>query len=191
MRTPSPTPSAYGYYKFSFFLSFFCFTNHLPSSSLAPRFSHRFECSARARVLPIHPRDPWVSGSLGLGRSSGLIPGEFGFIQPFWGTLMNSDLFVGLRDFVTTFCVHVHAFDAFVGHLSLSGLFMRGSGPLAGKSGVAEAFIGLFKLLTSLCMRACMSNVSVWFLGLSGFPMCGSAPLAGKSGLTDVFTGLF
>ena len=68
---------------------------------------------------------------------------------------------------------------------------MRSSGPLVGKSGVADALVGLFELLTSLCVRASVSNVSVWFLGLSGLPMCGSAVLAGKSGLTDVFTGLF
>ena len=107
-------------------------------------------------ALPIHPHDPWVSGFLGLGRGSGLIPGEFGFIQPFWGTLTSSDLIVGLRNFVATFCMHVHAFDMSTGLSSLSGLLTRGSGPLAGKSRVAEAFVGLFKLLTSLCMCVCV-----------------------------------
>ena len=69
---------------------------------------------------------------------------------------MHSNLFVGLRDLVATFCVHVHAFSTSVGLLSLSDSLVRGSGPLAGKSGVADVFVGLFELLTLLCMCACV-----------------------------------
>ena len=106
MRTPSPTPSAYAHYKYSFFLSFILLTIYLPAHL------HR-DFHADSSALHVRMHSLGLCGSLEC--SSGLIPGEFGFIQPFWGILTHSDLFAGLRDFVTTFCVHVHVFGASVG----------------------------------------------------------------------------
>ena len=71
--------------------------------------------------------------------------------------------------------------------VSHSGLLMRSSTSVAGRSRVADIFAGLFELPASLFMCAHVSNASISSLGLSGSPMHGFALLTGKSGVTNTF----
>ena len=73
----------------------------------------------------MHPHDPQASGSP--MRDSGLLPGKFGFFRLFWGLLTRSDLFVCLYGSFVTLCAGVHALDASVWTLGLSGSPMRDS----------------------------------------------------------------
>ena len=71
---------------------------------------------------------------------------------------MHLELSVGLLESSAMLCVHVHASDVSIGLSSLSGLPMRGSVYLVGKScitDVSDMFAGLFELPASLCVRVC------------------------------------
>ena len=85
------------------------------------------------------------------GCNSGLLPGKFDCVWPFWGVLIRSSLF---QAFVGP-SQHSARGRRVRGLSSLSGLPMCSSAPLTGKFGVSDVldvFAGVFKLLTMLCI---------------------------------------
>ena len=82
-------------------------------------------------------------------------------MQRFWGLLVRSALFLGLCQSLTTLCTHVYAFHASVQFSSLSGFPMRGTAPLAGKSGVADEFAAVHELFATLRANTHASDASV------------------------------
>ena len=104
----------------------------------------------------------WFLGLFGSsGRSSGLLPGEPNLVQRFWGLLVRSDLFVGLRQSLTTLCTRVYAFHASVQFSSLSSFPMRDTAPLAGKSGVADEFAAVHESFATFRANTHASDASV------------------------------
>ena len=95
------------------------------------------------------------------GRGSGLLPGESNLVQWFWGLLMRSSLFSGLRESLTTLCACVHAFHASVRFSNPSDSPMRDTAPLAGKSGVADEFTAVHESFAMLCACTHASDASV------------------------------
>ena len=104
----------------------------------------------------------WFLGLFGSsGRNSELLPGESNLVQRFWGLLVRSGLFLGLRQSLTTLCTHVYAFHVSVQFSSLSGFPMRGTAPLAGKSGVTDEFAAVHESFAMLHVNTHASDTSV------------------------------
>ena len=106
----------------------------------------------------MHPHGSWASLAL-LGAVLG--PDEPNLVQWFWGLLVRSDLFVGLRQSLTTLCTCVYAFHASVQFFSLSSFPMRDTAPLAGKSGVADKFATVHESFATFRANTHASDASV------------------------------
>ena len=105
----------------------------------------------REQCVRAHAPDAFVSfpglcGSCGsCGCDFGLVPGQFGICQLFWGFLTMSDMFADLLKSLVTPCMHVHVSDE---SIWLSSLF--GSPTHGGKFDLTDRFAGAFKLLAIL-----------------------------------------
>ena len=123
LDTPSPRPktifrfhvswgsiSAFcgAYLSFVLFFCYFCSPYHVDSSTV--------HVHASAQCIHIFPGLHAFSG-LGLG----LLPGEFGFIQPFRGIPTHSGLSVCFLESFAALCTREHASDVSVWVSSLSG----------------------------------------------------------------------
>ena len=95
--------------------------------------------------VPVPDAFAWSPGLWLRWARSGLVPGEFDFVQPSLGVLTHSGLFVDLLELFARSCACAHVSDASVLSLGFFGSPDARTALLVGKFGVTDAFADRFE----------------------------------------------